>query len=326
MNLLADLLNTQISIEKWHGARNDFLFIQKSELEAAFKSVLSDESLARFSLHMCERNQGLGADGVVVWQYDEHTRLASAGIWNSDGSRAQTCGNALRCLAGVLLSKGLWNGQDTLEISALELNAGKLQSSKFTFATLLKSVSKNNAGTYSAAVAMGRIVELRTGLLGALNRIPNLRSQLEKLEQIEAASFVQLANPHLVLHLKPTQFASWSSEDFSTFGRMLQAVDVCQALQIPVSNIGFVELPSSAQEAHQLNAVVFERGAGLTACCGSGGCAMKVSLDSAAALSSRDEQVNLKMPGGVIGISIQKEELILTGPAQKIASFIVSPH
>jgi len=87
---------------------------------------------------------------------------------------------------------------------------------------------------------------------------------------------------------------------------------------MPLSNIGFIEADPQAQNTNVLNAIVYERGAGLTQCCGSGGCAMRVALKEESN-GSVPELLKLRMPGGVIAISELDNELILSGPAQKIA-------
>jgi diaminopimelate epimerase len=86
---------------KAHGAGNDFLLIQA--LEADFLA------LARA---MCDRHQGIGADGLIVFTGPARIRL-----FNSDGSEAELSGNGTRCAAALLIADG--RATDTVTIETL---------------------------------------------------------------------------------------------------------------------------------------------------------------------------------------------------------------
>lgn len=54
---------------------------------------------------LCDRNKGVGADAIIsVTIEDELLRMR---YWNADGSPAEMCGNGLRCVAALAISKGL---------------------------------------------------------------------------------------------------------------------------------------------------------------------------------------------------------------------------
>ncbi|MCP4177167.1 MAG: diaminopimelate epimerase [bacterium] len=80
-----------INFTKLHGAGNDFILID-------FKSL--NESLnSEFISNICNRNRGIGADGILhIFKSDEPLSYDVKMIYyNSDGSRAEMCGNGLRC-------------------------------------------------------------------------------------------------------------------------------------------------------------------------------------------------------------------------------------
>lgn len=83
---------------KYHGLGNDFIFVED------FGGILlpNGESLAKF---LCHRQFGIGADGLVLITGD--ASLYTMRIFNSDGSEAEMCGNAIRCMADYLLEHGL---------------------------------------------------------------------------------------------------------------------------------------------------------------------------------------------------------------------------
>jgi diaminopimelate epimerase len=82
----------QLRFTKMNGAGNDFILIDNRDL----KISLNTEQVVR----MCHRQRGIGADGVMLlipcasgkadwaWQF-----------YNSDGSKAEMCGNGARCFA-----------------------------------------------------------------------------------------------------------------------------------------------------------------------------------------------------------------------------------
>lgn len=73
---------------KYHGLGNDFVLVE---------APLVDPARAR---RICDRRRGIGADGVVTILPPRTPGAAAAmHIYNSDGSVAEMCGNAIRCLA-----------------------------------------------------------------------------------------------------------------------------------------------------------------------------------------------------------------------------------
>lgn len=84
-------------LQKMHGCGNDFLIM---DYLGAHAPEFFPEEIA----YLCNRNYGLGADGLVVlWE----SQKAHAGwhFYNSDGSRAEMCGNAARCVIRYLGEK-----------------------------------------------------------------------------------------------------------------------------------------------------------------------------------------------------------------------------
>lgn len=73
---------------KMQGAGNDFVFIED------FNNEIKDECL--LAKKLCDRHFGIGADGLVIVRKSEiaHAKMV---IINADGSRANMCGNAIRC-------------------------------------------------------------------------------------------------------------------------------------------------------------------------------------------------------------------------------------
>jgi diaminopimelate epimerase len=73
---------------KYHGLGNDFVLVD---------GPLMDADRAR---RICDRHRGVGADGVVtILPPRSPGAVATMHIYNPDGSVAEMCGNAIRCLA-----------------------------------------------------------------------------------------------------------------------------------------------------------------------------------------------------------------------------------
>lgn len=311
-------LPVQLALEKWHGAHNDFLFLSLKNLKSHYKSTSYDAQLERLAVSLTSRLSGIGADGLVVWDIDEEAGLVFAGIWNSDGSRANTCGNALRCFAALLLEKGLWIGAAPVQVFPLEFSSPLAPEHRQPFATLISSaVQQDTKCSFQASVDMGTVTEVSSRLLSEIAGSLGPEFGCEQNWLPSAGTFVQLANPHFVLHVPRGFIAQNLPAGIEKLGRFFQSEDVCRQLQIPVSNIGFIETePDDLNGAHA--GVVYERGAGLTQCCGSGGCAMFLSFERLAQYNDLTG-LQIAMPGGTISVNTDEAgSLVLSGPAQKV--------
>jgi len=79
---------------KYHGLGNDFVLVEGP--------LMGPERARR----ICDRRRGVGADGVVTLLPPRTPGAAAAmHIYNSDGSVAEMCGNAIRCLAKHLAER-----------------------------------------------------------------------------------------------------------------------------------------------------------------------------------------------------------------------------
>ena len=79
-----------LTFTKMHGAGNDFVLLDGRE------PLPVDIELLAASL--ADRRFGVGCDQVLVVRPGQDARFAME-IWNADGSRAEMCGNGIRCFA-----------------------------------------------------------------------------------------------------------------------------------------------------------------------------------------------------------------------------------
>ncbi|NES68451.1 MAG: diaminopimelate epimerase, partial [Okeania sp. SIO2D1] len=81
-----------VSFTKYHGLGNDFILIDNRHLP---QPIVTPEQ----AIKLCDRNFGIGADGVIFALPGEGQVDYTMRIFNSDGSEPEMCGNGIRCLA-----------------------------------------------------------------------------------------------------------------------------------------------------------------------------------------------------------------------------------
>ncbi len=88
-----------IPFTKMHGAGNDYVYLD------GFANPIPDDlpTLARL---MSDRHKGVGSDGLIVIAPCESSD-AEMIMFNADGSRAEMCGNGIRCVAKYLYDQRL---------------------------------------------------------------------------------------------------------------------------------------------------------------------------------------------------------------------------
>jgi diaminopimelate epimerase len=85
-----------VPFTKGSACGNDFLMIDGNH---------APNDLNEFSRRICNRHNGIGADGVE-WLFPAHDADVHARLINADGSEAEISGNGTRCVAAYLASQG----------------------------------------------------------------------------------------------------------------------------------------------------------------------------------------------------------------------------
>ena len=89
---------------KMHGLGNDYVYIDCFQKTTA--DILAKTDLADLARRVSDRHFGIGSDGLVLI-LPSKTADAKMRIFNADGSEAEMCGNAIRCVAKYLYESGL---------------------------------------------------------------------------------------------------------------------------------------------------------------------------------------------------------------------------
>jgi len=87
---------------------NDFLLIDAADIEDA----LAPADMAALTARMCDRHEGVGADGVE-WMYPHPSADVEIRLINADGSEAEISGNGTRCVAAYICAE---RGQEKITI------------------------------------------------------------------------------------------------------------------------------------------------------------------------------------------------------------------
>lgn len=266
-----------IPFTKAHACGNDFLII-KAE-------ALSQEHWPRLTRLLCQRNTGVGADGIEFFQWTG-PRSGRIRLVNSDGSVAEISGNGTRCVAAWMAEKLDARAGDTLHI---DTDAGM-------------RICHIDAATASGTYA----VEVTTGM-----GVPTFAQRtvtFSNYSQLQGAE-VSTGNPHFVIAVE--------NSDFSIAGRHWQEIgdEICHHPDFPQqTNVEFIRILSP----HEIEIRIFERGVGPTSSSGTG-----TSASATAAIGFHNCVTPLRVlsPGGAQSVAWNGAgtELHLTGPASLIA-------
>jgi diaminopimelate epimerase len=261
---------------KLHGTANDFIYV---DARAGFPG--DPAAVAR---RLCDRRRGIGADGLVLLlpSTEADGRMA---IYNSDGSRAEMCGNGIRGLAKFVHERGVI-GKNPL---AIETDAG--------VKTLTLHLDGGRVARVTVDMGMpewrGR--EIPVDADGEI-----LDRPLVVDGRTWSVTCVSMGNPHCVVFVDdvaglPLETIGPRFESHPFFPRRV--------------NTEFVKI----EDRRRLTMRVWERGAGETMACGTGACAAAV----AAARTGRSErQVTVTLPGGPLEIDWRSDDRVLmTGDA-----------
>lgn len=268
---------------KWHGAGNDFLIGDWSELyeESAWQALIAKIS---------HRHFGVGADGVMLVAPSQNPEFSARMLYyNSDGSRAAMCGNGIRCFSAHLHRLGM-----------VKEGGFKVLTDDGPKAVLL-SVGEEG---YQVRISMGVAVFAADQIPVVAEKGYMLDEEIEVSGKRIKATALRVGVPHLVIEM---------DELVETEIRRLGPLLENHPLFPQKINVNFVKQTS----ASSLEVVTWERGAGLTLACGTGACASFYALLHAGKL---ERNAAVTVPGGVLEISADDtEEIFMTGPAVAVA-------
>ena len=92
----------RLEFTKMEGLGNDYIYVDSCRFPVNDPSALA--------VKLSDRHFGIGSDGLVLIGRSDKADF-SMRMFNADGSEAQMCGNAARCIAKYVFDKGLTKGK-----------------------------------------------------------------------------------------------------------------------------------------------------------------------------------------------------------------------
>lgn len=275
-----------------HGSGNDFILL---DAQSEHNPPLSEAVRAQLSRTLCDRAQGIGADGILYYQSSTVADCAMR-MYNPDGSEAEMCGNGLRCV-GRYAAEAYQRSQVSVETPKTILQVKQT------------TALQPGVPTYSAEIGP---VSLQTVTLPMLAEQDQWQNQpIPELMGDLAYTALSIPNPHIV--------ALVDQIDEHLVQQLGQQVN-----QLPRFPNGVNLSVARYLEPQTLFVMTYERGVGITNACGT-------AMSAASYVSvlhgktSADRPITIYNKGGMVlcTVNLKQHQVLLQGNATFIADHVV---
>jgi diaminopimelate epimerase len=285
-------MGNTVEFARMNGLGNKILVIdmrgRKDVVTPAAAVALNSDSATEFDQIMAIHDPK--AEGTDAW----------IDILNSDGSKAQACGNGTRCV-----------------VQALAAESGRKAFTFQTVAGILNAVEHDD-GTISVDMGKPVFEWNKIPLSEEFHDTSRIELQIGPIDDpvLHSPSVVSMGNPHAVFWVGKDVM----SYDLGRFGPLLENHPMFPER----ANISLVQVTSPSS----LRIRTWERGAGLTLACGSASCAAAVS---AARTGRTGRNVTIEVatakPQGKLQVEWRERDdhVVMTGPAEWEWSGLVDP-
>ena len=256
---------------KMHGLGNDFVVFDARDTAFALTPAQARA--------VADRHFGVGCDTVVVIRPGGAAADASLLFYNADGAESESCGNATRCVARLLMN------ERGLARVKLETKGGML---------VCRDAGK---GLVTSDMGEPRLLWDQIPMASAVD---TSNFALEVGGTSLAASAASMGNPHCVLFVPDAEKAP-----VATLGPQIETLPLFPSRV----NVEFAQV----LDAGKIRMRVWERGVGITLACGTGACATAVA---AVRRGLTGRKVELVLDGGSLFIEWREEDnhVLMTGP------------
>ena len=269
---------------KMHGCGNDYIYVN------GFAEHIDADRKPELVRRLSDRHFGIGGDGVIFINPGKSAAFEME-MYNADGTRAQMCGNGIRCVAKYIYDHGLTDQTDIAiesfgRVKYLELTPG----------------SDDKVST--VRVNMGEPV-LRAAEIPVISDNEQVVSEAIEVDgKVYEMTCVSMGNPHAVTFVPDTQ-----SLDLENIGPEFEN----HAWFPERTNTEFVQVV----DRNTIHMRVWERGSGETLACGTGACA---SAYACILNGKTEDEVTVQLLGGSLRIRYDRESrhIFMTGPAVKV--------
>lgn len=260
---------------KMHGLGNDYIYFylinEPTEYEFIHDKILQNIEF------LCNRNKGIGADGVVLI-LPSNIASVKMRIFNKDGSEAEICGNALRCVGK------LYGNLEQCKNLSIETKAGV--------------VLVENINTVDVKVQLPTLPKIDTTLhiLTVYNK---------KMPYY----YVDVGNPHVVINFQDYANINSVKQELQDFNleKYGTAIENNTELFPNKTNVEFY----SSLDSKTINMRVWERGSGETLACGTGAVAVATVNNYVNSIHN----TTIKMLGGSLNVSYANNHCYMIGEA-----------
>ena len=272
----------KIGFTKMQGCGNDYVYIN------GFKEKLPQDAKKDFVIRVSDRHFGIGSDGVIFINPSDIADFEME-MYNADGSRAEMCGNGIRCVAKYVYDHGMTEGTDIT----------------------IASFDKVKPITITARDGKAERIRVDMGepVLDAASVPVSIKNEkaIDEPINIDGNEYrmtcVSMGNPHAVVFTDPDGL------DIERLGPLFED----HALFPNRTNTEFVRV----DDRNNVHMRVWERGTGETLACGTGCCATAV----ACVLNGlTDRKVTVHVLGGDIEVEWDQNDghIYMTGPAETV--------
>jgi diaminopimelate epimerase len=285
-------MGNTVEFARMNGLGNKILVVdmrgRRDVVTPAVAIALNADPLTQFDQIMAIHDPK--ADGTDAW----------IDILNSDGSKAQACGNGTRCV-----------------VQALAAESGRKVFTFQTVAGILNAVEHDD-GTISVDMGKPEFAWNRIPLSEEFHDTSRIELQIGPIDApvLHSPSVVSMGNPHAVFWVKDDVM----SYDLGRFGPLLENHPMFPER----ANISLVQVTSPSS----LRIRTWERGAGLTLACGSASCAAAVSA-ARTGRTGRNVTVDVTTarPAGKLHVEWRERDdhVVMTGPAEWEWSGLLDP-
>ena len=276
----------KFNFTKMHGCGNDYVYVNCFE-----EKIENPPAVARY---VSDRHFGIGSDGLIMINPSEVADFEME-MYNADGTRAQMCGNGIRCVAKYVYDYGL---TDKTQISVETLGGIKYL-----------DLTVEDGKVVLVKVDMGK-PELKSDLIPIISENEKVIDEpIEVDGQVYHMTGVSMGNPHTVIYVDDVK-----NLDLEKIGPKFENHE-----RFPKRiNTEFVH----CIDRNTVEMRVWERGSGETLACGTGACAVAV----ASILNNlTDTRVTVKLLGGDLQIEWdqKKNHVFMTGPAKVVFDGVI---
>ncbi len=266
---------------KMHGTGNDYIYINGFETKV--------ENPAELAIKMSRSHFGIGSDGLILIHPAEGAD-ARMEMYNADGSRAEMCGNGIRCVAKYLYDNGIRRNNPL----RIQTDAG--------IKTLDLFLDQGHVA--QVQVNMG-IPELKTEKIPAkFQPSQTVLAPFGILDQEFRVTLVNMGNPHCVIFIEDPL----EQLDLFRYGPVIE-----NHPNFPNrTNVEFVNVVNRQKVIQR----TWERGSGETLACGTGACAVCVAGQL---IGQTDSRITVQLKGGTLELEWRnRQQVLMTGNAVKI--------